>query len=98
VAKKIRDRERESALLRKIALGAKSRDIPVGYAMLVFRAIIEGAVSIEEVRLGVQTGALIGGDYYCGPCDWKTTGVIDPEINLPVCRRCKEPLLMNGKH
>lgn len=96
--KEIRDKERESALLRKIALGAKSRNIPVGYAMLVFRAIIEGAVSIEKVRLGVQTKFLIGNNYYCIRCRWKTAGELDPEIDWPMCSNCKEPLLMSVEH
>lgn len=95
--KEIRDKERESALLRKIALGAKSRNIPVVYAMLVFRAIIEGSVSIEEVRLGIKTETSTG-EHYCIHCDWITAGIIDPEINWPVCPRCKEPLLIGGKH
>ena len=79
--KKIRDKERESAVLRKIALGAKSRNIPMGYAMLVFRAVIEGAVSIEEVRLGIQHKQNPFDEYYCVRCDWTTSGIIDPEIN-----------------
>jgi len=86
----VRDYAQESKKMRRLFELSLGTAAPPSYIALVFRVIIEGSVRLQHGP--VEDGNLTR-SRRCVNCHWDTAGIIDPELNWPVCPVCKQPLL-----
>lgn len=86
----VRDFDREGKKMRRLFELALATAAPPTFIALVFRIIIEGSVRLQHGP--VENGGLTR-TRRCVNCHWNTAGIIDPELQWPICPVCRQPLL-----
>ena len=86
----VRDFKREREKMRMLFELAKSLSVSTTFIALVFRAIIEGSIILQP---GSAKDGPVARTHRSVNLHWNTAGIIDPELQRPVCPVCSQPLL-----